>query len=789
MPTVLEPVQTTKVSGNKIPEKIFDFKNIPQRHSNYINAEKLKNEGIVEYRDLSGYTDDGVQVLQHKILPESRLKLERNAKIVATAGAVGLNTLSALGLFYSGARLFFSSFGMGDVDESYRSLGKAYSASAVAGALTGAAHESGEWAVGNIGMGVFSQYLDNMWGLAGFSISEGLAAIGMGKVRYRDNRNVSAVRHSLFNNPKLENFRFLMPIEQSIVSFGKRFASMDGWKRLRTEEPYSLFQSAGGGLISAGGILTIASLFKEKLSERMQSIGYLPYSIFSIMNLIAFFRDGEMQLQRSTDFGARKKGELYSMRSEGYLKKAAAPVLAINNALLALKGLGLDTQGGTIYNMAMAVRSWGAGLAFLAFKSQSLLKFFKPDMFGPRYKEVFKIMLNPLKYGKKLLKHLDKLEAERPPEHISDTFDAIIYDGSNKQREIIDALINTKTFQLLRRKTQIGLPTPSQPLEGNRGYLERFNHSKRVCAIGLLIYDALVKNTTDPELKQFLLDNEDAFRLSGLLHDVGHIARSHLAEQAVEGHDNDEHTIDILKDPDSDIHQTIVNHYGKEKGEKILKQTRDIIGKWSPLFKAFKIADYTEYLRCGDFSCTEGFPLWNVDEVKAYVDQIRLFKNGNGEINTGFTEEGALTTFVNLFDRKVYNDTYNFHPLNKVEEMPYLLGLAAADVSSTQAKEMTEPDMDKAAISGLDKLKGSQFQFRVKHITGGETAYSGYSQVDPGRKIYVVFDDNRKPMEVIDYIEQYVKPQDGEFYKDMKTRINCLTIPKEVDLTIKISAN
>lgn len=789
MPVQVAPNKETVFSGSRIPVQVLDYKNMPERSAQYINVDKLREQGIVEYRDLNGYKDHGIEVLKHDVLSESRLKLQRNAKIGATAGAVGLNAVSAIGLFYSGARLLFSALGFGDVDAAYKSLGRAYGASAVAGALTGAAHESPEWAIGNVGMGLFSQYLNNIGGLAGFSISEGLAAIGMGKVRYRDNRNVNAVRHSLFNHPSLEAFRFLMPIEQSIISFGKRFTSLDGWKRFKTEEPYSLFQSAGGGLISAGAILGCASLFTSKLSDGIKNIFYLPYSLFSVMNLIAFYRDGDMQITRSTDFGSRKKGEMYSMRSEGYLKRAASPVLAINNVLLGLKGLGLDSQGGVIYNLAMAIRAWGAGLAFLAFKSQSLLKFFKPDMFGPRFKEVLKIALNPVKYGKHLLAYLNKLEEGRELEEEREEFETILYDGSNKQREIIDRIIKTKTFDALKYKTQIGVQSPSQPLEGGRAYLERYHHSKRVCALAILIFDALLKNTKDEELRKFLLENEDAFKLSGLLHDIGHIARSHLAEQAVEGHDNDEHTVEILKDKNSDIYRTITDYYGQEKGEKVIKQIRDIIGKWSPLFKAFKNSDYVEYLRCGDFSCTEGFPRWSMDEIKDYVDNIRLFKDSKGEIKTGFTEKGALIAFINLFDRKVYNDTYNYYPLNKVEEMPYLLGLAASDISSTQAKKMTEPEMDHAAMAGIEKLRGANFQFRIKHTTGGETAYSGYSKVDPERKIYVVFDDNREPMEFIEYLEKYVAPNDPEFYKEMKPRIDCLTIPKEVDLTIKISAN
>lgn len=752
-----------------------------------LNGEKLRNNGITEYRDLNGLKTEGYEVISHKRIPETTLKLQRYGRVGATVGAVILNAVAAVGLLYSGAKLFFNTITNNDVDDSYKSLGNAYSASAVAGALTGAAHESPEWALGNIGMGMFSRYLENIWGLAGFSLSEGLASIGMGKVRYRDNKNVYAVKNSIFNSPTFSGFSFLMPIEQAVITFVKRFVTLGDWKRVKTEEPYSLFQTAGGGLISAGGVLGLSSLFKNKMSEKLQSFFYLPYSIFSLLNLAAFYRDGDVVLTRAKDFGSKKAGETYSMRMEGYLKRVASPLLALNNFFLALKGIGIDTSGGVMYNLAMAVRSWGAAVAFLAFKAQSLIKFFKPDMFGPQFKEVIKIKLNPIKEAGRLFSHLEQIETHRPPMHVSDKFDAIIYDGDNEQRDILHTLINTKTFQSLKYKTQIGLPSPSQPGENNRHYLERFSHSKRVCAIAILIYNSLLKNTKDEKLKSNLLDHKDSFKIAALLHDIGHIARSHLAEKAVKGHNNDEYTIDILKDPNSDICQSITNYYGREKGEKIIKQVRDIIGKWSPLFKAFKIADYTEYLRCGDFSSISGFPRWSLDEVKEYVDTVRLFTDKNGELRVGFTEKGAIITFINLYDRKIFNDSYNQTPLHDVEEIPYLLGLDAADVSSDEVKKMTEEQVDNAVKEGIKSISGSNFQFRIKHVTGGETAYSGYSRNDPERKIYIVFDNDHEPMEFIDYLEKVVKNKDKALYMELLPRVVELTTPKEIDVTVNVS--
>ena len=796
--TKVEPqivVPQGDVSKVPLTKRCLDFRNWDPSPYSTLELNVLREHGIPEYKDLKGFKTEGIEVTSHIKVPESTLKLQRYGRIGATVGAVALNAASALGLFYSGGKLFYNSISGGDVDDAYKSLGNAYSASAVAGALTGAAHESPEWSIGNIGMGIFSRNLNNLWGLAGFSISEGLSSIGMGKVRYRDKRNVSAVRNSIFNNPSLSNLRFLMPIEQAIMGFFKKITSPKDWKRFRDEEPYSVFQTAGGGLIAAGGILGIGSLFKNKLSEAVQSFFYLPYSLFSALNLFAFYRDGDVQLKRLKKI-AKRPSEAFCVKAEGNFKKLSTPFLALNNVLLALKGLGLDSEGGLMYNLAMSARACGAGLAFLAFKSQSLLKFFKPDLFGPKYKEKVELNLNVQKEADVVFRHLANLEKNKPEPHVSDKFDAIIYDGTNEQRDILHKLINTKTFQAARNKTQVGLPTPTNPPTNGRPYLERFTHSKRVCANTNLIYNALLKNTTDENLRNVLLENKEAFQLAGLLHDVGHIARSHLAEKAIKGHDNDEYTLDILEGKKEgvpkDIYETVCSHYGQEKGEGILKQVRDIIGIYSPLFKAYKICDYVEYLRAGDFTCIDGFPKWSLDDVREYADTVRLYKGKNGDmkdVKTCFTEEGAILTFMILFDRKVFNDAFNYFPITSADELPYLLGLDAADVSEKEAKHMSEKEVDSAARKGLQHLGHSNFQFKQRHTTGGETAYCGYSKVDPDKKLLVYMGEDEEPMEFLDYVEKFIKPRDGELYKELESRIYGLTTPKEVDLTINVVNN
>lgn len=781
----------TDIAQLKLLDKCLDYRNWDHPY-NTLDTKVLREKGIPEYKDLNSFKAEGIEVVNHKKIPESTLKLLRYGKMGATGGAVVLNLAAAVGLFYSGAKLFFNSIFNRDVGDSYKSLGNAYSASAVAGALTGAAHESPEWSLGNIGMGIFSRNLNNLWGLAGFSIAEGLSSIGMGRVRYRDKRNVYAVKNSIFNNPSLSNLRFLMPIEQSILTFFKKIISSKNWKRFKEEEPYSAFQAAGGGLITAGGILGISSLFKNKISEAMQSFFYLPYSLFSALNLFAFYRDGDVQLKRLEKI-AKRPSETYFVKAEGNLKKLSTPFLAVNNLLLAMKGLGLDSEGGLIYNMAMAARAWGAGLAFLAFKSQSFLKFFKPDLFGPKHKEKIELNLDVQKRAEVVFKHIENLEKNRPAPHLRDKFDDIIYDGSNKQRDILDKLIHSRTFQAARGKTQVGLSTPYNPPINGRPYLERFSHMKRVCGVDILIYNSLLKNTINSELRKLLFEHEDSFKLAGLLHDIGHIARSHLAEKAIKGHDNDEYTLDILEGKKEsvpkDIYEIVCSHYGKELGEEILKQVRDIIGVKHPLYKAYKICDYVEYLRCGDFTCIDGFPKWTTDDIKEYADTLRLYKGRDGKVQTSFTEKGAVLTFLILFDRKVFNDDFNYFPITSADEIPYLSGLDAADVSEKEAKQMTEKQVDSAAREGLKKLTHSNYQSRQRHASGGETAYCGYSKYDPDKKILVYMGEDKEPMEFLDYVEKVIKPKDKKLYKELEPRIYGLTTHKEIDLIINVKSS
>lgn len=752
-----------------------------------------------ENNNLPVVLSPGITKTKVEIVDQKKLEYQRLGRIGATTSAVVLNTWAIFGLFNSAIKLIKSSFGNGSQDEAYEALGKAYTKSSIAGALTGIAQESSPWALGNAGMGLFSSLgLDKIENLAGFSFADGLAAIGMGQVRYRDEQNPFAIEHSIFNSPKLSALKFLIPVEQAVISFFQRFTSRTGWKSFGNREPYELFKTAGGGLIAAGGLLGITSLFKNKISEAAKSFAYIPYSLFSMVNLIALYRDGKVVLDRTKDFGGRKQSETNSMLVEGYSKKIAAPILGLNNFLLALKGIGIDSQGSLVYNLAMATRAIGAGVAFIAFTAQSALKYFIPDLFGPKSKRIVEIILNPrqaIEEIKKFLSEIKEGKNHRELPHQSDKFDNII--NLDNTAQVINLLSKSNEIQSLINKSQAGLPHP-QSIE--RAFLERYTHSRRVCAISIILSNALLKNTKDTNLRTFLGENELALKLAGLLHDVGHTWRSHIAENAIKGHNNDELTIKILKkrDGSSDIYTKLMEHFASMTGEEeariftsdLLEKITEIIGHKSCLSKILKMADFCEYVssKGGDFNITDPdeFQHSTIGEITHFAQGIQLYTDAQGKPQVGFTEDGAISMIELLHKRYRFNMKFNTSENIIPWDMTYILGLDAADLSIKDVMKMrSEDELDQAAFLGINKLNGNKFDFEISNTFGGEKAYTGLNL----RNTPTVIDSNGNATPFIQYFETVIKENNPQEYQRLLPMVNDLRIPKELKLKIHISTH
>ena len=733
--------------------------------SDELDYSKFLEDGVLEYKPLEGVSLPGIQFVRHKKESESTLVWERRGRIIATASSVALSILASAGLFYSGTKLIVSTLlGNGNADEAFESLGSAYTKSSLAGVLTGVAHESPAWALGNLGMGIFSRYLHNVSGLSGFMFSDGLASIGMGQVRYREKGNAFTIQKSIFNNSALSFLGFLKPLEQSIQSFGRRLITPNGWKLLTEAEPYALFNTAGGGLVAAGGLMAIMSAFKNKMSEKVQSFAYLPASLFSLVSLTAFFRDGAVQVDRSNYIGGgKKKEENYTQRAEGYFKQISSPFLAIRNVLFAIKGLGFDPSG-TMHNAAIGMQAFGAGFAFLGFTAQSFLKFFKPEMFGAKLKQYIEIILNPKTAArelKKLMSFLGNSDVREKYEK-KDEMDKILTDVvlGDEHAPILSRIMDTKVFQILFDKSQAGFPVIGSEKTYPRFYLDRGHHSIRACAIGIKIINSLIKNTSDEKARKDLEASKLPFKIACLLHDLQHGPFSHVLDKALPGYDNDHETIKMIRDPNSEIHKTIVkvcNEQGQD-GKKVIEDVLYILGRYSPMYKLLSGwgADRTEYIRLSDFPVVNNgrvlFPKWTEEDLDHYVTTFRMYNSNDGVKRFGFTPEGALLAFLMCSDRQLFNRMVNGKPSAFATDL--IASIALSECSPNDIMGKNEDQVAGLIFKKIDELKPGESTVVSKLFEGGRNSYTYYSTLLEDPSNIRVVENNGQVIEFLEYINR-----------------------------------
>lgn len=780
---------------------------LPKRKNVELDYSEYKNKGELYYKPSEHIDHGGVKIVEHKIIPASMLRLERSGRVLATGVGIGALLYSVSELAKSSFNIFSSALGMSSEDEAYETLGKAYNISSVAGALTGIAHESPYWAIGNIGMGIFGRKLSELWGLAGFLLSDGLASIGMGQVRYREGKNAFSVNQSIFNNNALSKFRFLMPVEQGIYQFFQRFTTLNGWRGFAKHEPYALFNTAGGGMVSAGALIGIASIFRRFMSESIQNFAYLPAGLFSLVNMIAFFRDGQKEVFKST-FAGKKEVEVYTQRAEGYLKQIASPFLVIRNLLFACKGIGLDTNG-KFHLLGIGMQTIGAIFALLSFTFQSVAKFAKPETFGPLVKEKLKFFINPYQAARMLKSTMAEINSKKTAPSLEPGFNQILT-SDPRYKSGITYLRNSEPFQRLFHKSQAGLPTYGREETHKRHDLDRGTHSERTCAIAMKIFDALKRNHTDIRILSFLNENEFAFKVSALLHDLMHGPFSHVLDKALPGCDNDENTVKEIENPYSKIHADILkaSEIVGLDGKKVISQILHILRRKSPLYQLISGwgADRIEYERVGDFTTIDQnkarveFDKWGMSEIESYVDTFRLFYDEDGTLTVGFTPEGALQAFLLCSDRQLFDIMYNSNPESFVRsDLIAALALGSGEYTTDQILSMSEPQVAELIFKTIEEHKPVEYTLNAKFYTGGRTGYSYYSSVkgDPTRIVVL----NGKPREFLEYIkhvgdEKYINDicSSSPIFKkypitvsEFRNRLKALTTLKETHVSVVFS--
>ena len=415
------------------------------------------------------------------------------------------------------------------------------------------------------------------------------------------------------------------------------------------EEPARAFQTAGGGLAVAGGGLfgvgilsKAASFFGHEVPEKIKSLAYVPYALFSGVNLVALFRDGNKVLKRANTFGSRLPGENTAMSIEGRLKLVSASILGLSKGMLALMPFGI---GEAVYDFARAAEGMGVSIASFGIGAQTAQNFIRTDKLGPEEEEIIEYRINKHKAIKSAYDFIKELENQPRETTLSPKYQEVI-DGfaDDKLKAILKDLDATEIKKYKKTVTQVGVAVPFNRDRKDRYLYNRALHERRVFTLLLLAQRTLAnyylsQNNVDPDIKNHVKNNAYSLPLTGDIHDDGHIRLSHFAENVLIDYKNHEGSMDIVRDKNSEVHKILLKHLGAKEIEKIC-QTLGKLNADSTIAKF--IGDHLEYCRTGEHSKTPGFPKWGLMEESLWlIKQIRYFKHKDGTVKTGFNAESG----------------------------------------------------------------------------------------------------------------------------------------------------
>lgn len=122
-------------------------------------------------------------------------------------------------------------------------------------------------------------------------------------------------------------------------------------------------------------------------------------------------------------------------------------------------------------------------------------------------------------------------------------------------------IINSKEFQSLRQKPQLGLnPNPN-------AIHTRYQHSIGTYAVATKLIDLCKRKFSN--ILNITSSDEEAIKCMALVHDLGHGPFSHVSESVLDG-THEDNTVRILLDKNSEVHKAIIKNLGEDVLEKVI---------------------------------------------------------------------------------------------------------------------------------------------------------------------------------------------------------------------------
>ena len=199
-----------------------------------------------------------------------------------------------------------------------------------------------------------------------------------------------------------------------------------------------------------------------------------------------------------------------------------------------------------------------------------------------------------------------------------------------------EKVINTKEFNDLKNKNQLGINTNVNAVHN------RYQHSLGTYLLSTKLIN-ICKNKFENiiDIKE---EDEEVVKLTALIHDIGHGPYSHVAESLF-NQNHEEKTIEILLDPNTEIHKVIVEEFGINILKKVVNvlENKEKIKRNIEVNSDISLAYNIEKLLCG------GIDIDRIDYIyrdsKHAFNETNDFSNILESINLEYIDEALEIVF------------------------------------------------------------------------------------------------------------------------------------------------